>query len=331
MLFKEDKIARAEHRAVRENAGWYRWTHDLVEVTGRDAEKFLDRLFVGAIKKTPAGRTKYTTMLNEDGKIIDDTIVMHMGEDRYWVSTLYAPQFIKWADAHKAKEDVVYHDVTQTVDMYAVQGPKSLEIMNALLAAPVDGLKRFAVADNQMGDAAVHIHRSGFTGELGYEVYCRIEDTQTVEDAIRVVCEKFSAPELTTLEVYVRSLPVEKGFALRQDMFGLTPYECGLEWSVSLDKDFIGKEALVKAKEEGPKYKLVGLEYLAESYEDIAQKEIVYRHGVPCGFVLAAIYGYTVEKNIGFAVIEAKKAVVEERVTVGSNDSPAVITEKCWL
>ena len=122
MLFKEDKIARAEHRAVRENAGWYRWTHDLVEVTGRDAEKFLDRLFVGAIKKTPAGRTKYTTMLNEDGKIIDDTIVMHMGEDRYWVSTLYAPQFIKWADAHKAKEDVVYHDVTQTVDMYAVQG-----------------------------------------------------------------------------------------------------------------------------------------------------------------------------------------------------------------
>ena len=331
MLFKEDKIARAEHRAVRENAGWYRWTHDLVEVTGRDAEKFLDRLFVGAIKKTPAGRTKYTTMLNEDGKIIDDTIVMHMGEDRYWVSTLYAPQFIKWADAHKAKEDVVYHDVTQTVDMYAVQGPKSLEIMNALLAAPVDGLKRFAVADNQMGDAAVHIHRSGFTGELGYEVYCRIEDTQTVEDAIRVVCEKFSAPELTTLEVYVRSLPVEKGFALRQDMFGLTPYECGLEWSVSLDKDFIGKEALVKAKEEGPKYKLVGLEYLAESYEDIAQKEIVYRHGVPCGFVLAAIYGYTVEKNIGFAGIEAKKAGVGEHVTVGSNGSPAVITEKCWL
>ena len=124
---------------------------------------------------------------------------------------------------------------------------------------------------------------------------------------------------------------MEKGFALRQDMFGLTPYECGLDWSVSLDKDFIGKEALVKAKEEGPRYKLVGLEYLAESYEDIAQKEIVYRYGVPCGFVRAAIYGYTVEKNIGFAVIEAKKAVVGERVTVGSNDSPAVITEKCWL
>ena len=81
MLFKEDKAARAQHQAVRENAGWYRWTHDLVEVKGKDAEKFLDRLFVGAITKTPVGRTKYTTMLNEDGKIIDDTIVMHTGEE----------------------------------------------------------------------------------------------------------------------------------------------------------------------------------------------------------------------------------------------------------
>ena len=331
MLFKDDNAARAQHQAVRENAGWYRWTHDLVEVKGKGAEKFLDRLFVGAITRAPVGRTKYTTMLNEDGKIIDDTIVMHMEEDCYWVSTLYAPQFIKWADAHKAGAAVSCEDITKNVDMYAVQGPKSLEIVNSLLAAPVDGLKRFAVSENKAGDIPVHIHRSGFTGELGYEVYCKIEDTQAVEDAIRAACEKFSAPELTILEVYVRSLPVEKGFALRQDMYGLTPYECGLDWSVSLDKDFIGKEALVKAREEGPRYKLVGLEYLAESYEDIAQKEPVYRYGVPCGFVRAAIYGYTVEKNIGFAVIEAKKAVVGERVTVGSNDSPAVITEKCWL
>ena len=84
MLFKNDQAARAQHQAVRENAGWYRWTHDLVEVTGKDAERFLDRLFVGAITKTPAGRSKYTTMLNEEGRIIDDTIVMHMDQDRYW-------------------------------------------------------------------------------------------------------------------------------------------------------------------------------------------------------------------------------------------------------
>lgn len=331
MLFKEDAKARAQHQAVRENAGWYRWTHDLVRVTGPDATSFLDWLFVNDVGKAAVGSTKYTTMLNEDGKIIDDTIVMHVGEDLWWVSTLYAPQFLKWADAHKREYDVACEDITKTMDMYSVQGPNSAAVMNALLAQPVGDIGRFRIADNKIGDINVKVHRGGFTGELGYEVYCAAEDSATVEAAIRAAADRFSAPELTILEVYVRSLPVEKGLALRQDMYLLTPYECGLGWSVKLDKEFIGKEALLKAKEEGPNYKLVGLEYLAESYEDICQKETVYSYGVPCGFVRTAVYGYTVEKNIGFAVIRADKAVIGEMVTVGQNDSPAVITEKSWL
>ena len=124
---------------------------------------------------------------------------------------------------------------------------------------------------------------------------------------------------------------MEKGFALKQDFKHLSPYECGLGWAVAADKDFIGKDALLREQETGPAYKLVGLEYLAESYEDIAQKEVVYSYGVPVGFVRTAIYGYTVEKNIGYAVIRADKAVLGERVTVGGNDSPAIITEKSWL
>jgi len=215
--------------------------------------------------------------------------------------------------------------------MYAVQGPNSPLILNTLLEKPIDGLKRFQIEDNRIGDIEVKVHRGGFTGELGYEIYCARAVTKNVEARIREACLRHQAPEIDILEVYVRSLPVEKGFALRQDMYGLTPFECGLDWSVHFDKDFIGREALVKAKEEGPKYKLVGLEFEAESYEDISQREIVYCYGVPCGFVRTAIYGYTVDKNIGFAVIEAKKAVNGQRVTVGPNDSPAVITEKRWL
>ena len=124
---------------------------------------------------------------------------------------------------------------------------------------------------------------------------------------------------------------MEKGFALRQDMFGLTPYECGLDWSVDLEKDFVGKDALLRAKDEGPKQLLMGLEFLAESYEDITQREIVYSKGIPCGFVRAVIYGYTADKNIGFAVIDNAHAKVGEKVTVGANDSPAIVTDKCFL
>jgi glycine cleavage system aminomethyltransferase T len=204
-------------------------------------------------------------------------------------------------------------------------------MMNALSKSSIDDLKRFQVADNQIGDVQVKVHRSGFTGENGYEIYCTKSDSASVEAALREVGKSLNAVELDILEVYVRSLSMEKGFALRQDMFGLTPYECGLDWSVDLEKDFVGKDALLRAKEEGPKQLLMGLEFLAESYEDITQREIVYSHGIPCGFVRAVIYGYTVDKNIGFAVIDRAHAVVGEKVTVGSNDSPAIVTDKCFL
>lgn len=331
MLFKTDDEARNQHNAVRENVGWYRWTHDLIEVRGADSTSFLDYLYVNAISKAPIGRSKYTTMLNEDGKIIDDVIVMHMGEDLYWVSTLYAPRLKPWIDSHKGQRDVTYKDLTYEVDMYAVQGPTSLAMMNKLLATPIDEVKRFAVEDNKIGDLSVKVHRSGFTGELGYEIYCDIADTKAVETAIREVGKAFDATEMNILEVYVRSLPMEKGFSLRQDIYGLTPYEAGLGWSVDLSKDFIGKEAVERAKKEGPKQKLVGLEFEAESYEDINQSERIRRRGRDIGLVRACIYGYTVDKNIGFAVVDARFAEPGTRVEIGCNDSPAVICEKQWI
>ena len=92
MLFREDKVARADAEAVRKNVGWYCWTHDLVEVRGKDAHKLLDYICVNVISDT-VGVSKYTTMLNDEGKILDDTIVTCMAENTYWVSTLYGPKF----------------------------------------------------------------------------------------------------------------------------------------------------------------------------------------------------------------------------------------------
>lgn len=331
MLFKEDEAARAEAMAVRNNAAWYCWTHDLVEVTGADAEAFLNHLFVNDISKAPVGKSKYTTMLDEDGRIIDDTIVMHVGDNLYWVSTLYAPQFMKWAAEHNNGYDVDFADITKEMRMYAVQGPKSAAFADAVCENPVDDMKRFSIIDTKVDGTPVKVHRAGFTGELGFEIYVDAENAEAVEAALKSKGDALGFPELNILEVYVRSIPVEKGFALRQDMYGLTPFECDLDWSVCMDKDFIGKEALERVQEEGPRHKLVGLEYLAPSYEDIAQTEIVYRKGVPCGIVRSAIYGYTVDKNIGFAVIDADKAVIGEQVTVGTNDAPAVICEKVFV
>jgi Na+/H+ antiporter NhaC len=132
MLFKEDEIARAEAQAVRTNAAWYRWTHDLVKVEGVDAEKFLDWILVNSIAGLSVGQGKYTTMLDENGGIIDDLVVFHKAEGLWWLSTLYGPHAVRWFDAHREGFEVAYADNTQAWDMYAVQGPNSAKVMGSI-------------------------------------------------------------------------------------------------------------------------------------------------------------------------------------------------------
>ena len=98
MLFKEDKVARADAEAIRKGIGFYRWTHDLVEVTGRDALEVLQKIYISDLSKVPVGKSKYTASLDENGEIIDDVIVMHMAEGLYWVSDLYGPRLLPWID-----------------------------------------------------------------------------------------------------------------------------------------------------------------------------------------------------------------------------------------
>lgn len=325
MLFREDTVARADAEAVRKNVGWYEWTHDLVEVRGKDAHKLLDYVCVNVISETP-GVSKYTTMLNEEGKILDDTIVTCMEEGKYWVSTLYGPKFMPLIDKYIADMDAEYEDLTTKVGMFAVQGPNSQAMLDSILETPIGDMKRFRMADNKIGDLPVRVHRSGFTGENGFEVYCDRDKLPVLEEALAKAGEKFDARKLKTLEVYVRSLPMEAGLALKQDMAGLTPSEAGLGWSVHMDKDFHGKEALENYEEE---YKLIGivLDEGRESYEDIAQNEVLCHKGVQCGIVRQMIYGYTVDKNIGFAIVDKKFAEPGTVLTAGPNFAKVVVAE----
>ena len=121
---------------------------------------------------------------------------------------------------------------------------------------------------------------------------------------------------------------MEKGFALKQDFKHLSPFECGLGWSVDPNKEFIGKAAAMAIRE-NPRYQMVGLIFDRESTEDISIWERVYLYGVEVGRCAQAIYGYTVDKNIGFATIRA--GIPEgTRVTVGPNGSPATVVRKTF-
>ena len=217
MLFREDNVARADADAIRKGVGFYRWTHDIVEITGKDALEVLQKIYISNISKVAVGRSKYTASLDENGEIIDDVIVMHMADGLYWVSDLYGPRLLPWIEKHKGTADIQTKIITYDWDMYAIQGPDSINAMNAMLDKPIDELKRFGICERKIGDIPVYIHRSGFTGENGYEIYSAFDKSAEIHNLALKAVEAVGGRELQTLEVYVRSIPMEKGFALKQD------------------------------------------------------------------------------------------------------------------
>jgi aminomethyltransferase len=328
-----DSAMRAQHEAVRNAVGWYYYTHKLLEVTRADATAFLDKIFVNPIAKLKIGGAKYTTMLNEDGIIIDDVIVFHMEENKYWISTLYMKELIAWLDAHKGASKVEYKDITGITEMYAVQGPKSKDLLNAFLAEKVDDLKFFTIRDNKIDNVPVKIARSGYTGELGYEIYVAPENTGLVESKLADCGKAFGAMQVTEFQVMVWTLPTEKGYNLMSDIGGTNPFEAGFDGAIDWSKDFIGKEALEKVKAEGPKRQLLG--FIAD--DDAAHIEARNRgaagaavelRGEEIGRVTKFTYSYTFAKSIGFALVDGAKAKVGDKVTI--NGYAATLTDRIW-
>ncbi|WP_062551571.1 aminomethyltransferase family protein [Peptoniphilus phoceensis] len=309
---KNDELRRKEHEAVRNSVGYYDFTHQVLDVFGKDAEDFLDKIFVNDIKNMKNTHALYTTMLNEDGKIIDDVIIFRLEKEKYLISTLYIDKMIKWFDKFKEGFDVDYKDITDDLTMFAVQGPKSKDLVNKIVDKDISDLKFFTIEDNSLGDIALMVARAGFTGELGYELYVQSDKKDILEEKIKEAGKEFDLVNITT-DVIIGSLPGEKGYVLMSDLEGANPLEVGYGWTVAWDSDFIGKDALLKAKENVNR-DLFGYELLEDG--EVEAGDIVLLDGKEIGEVTKFIYGYTVEKYIGYCMIEKDKAVEGKKVEI---------------
>ena len=334
MLLSTDPSVREQHLAVRSNVGWYDFTHRLVEVKGPDALALLDKVCVAAIHKAPIGGSKYTTMLNHEGLIIDDTIVTHMGEDFYWISGLYVRDQLNWLNANKGGMNVEFRDITSEWKMYSIQGPNSMQLVNAVVENPVDELKFFRMMDNTMDGIPVKVHRAGYTGEKrGYEIYIAAEQESALVEKLTEKGAAMDACHVTELDVMVMTLAAEAGFVLMMDIYKTNPYESGFEKSIDWSKDFIGKEAVAKVRDEGPKRKLVGFTVADDEaliYGGPQTKgNPLYKDGVMVGRATKYTTGFTCGKNIGYALIDLDKAAIGDTVTI--NGYEAVLTEKQFI
>jgi len=335
-VYRHDDDKRAQHNAVRNAVGWYYYTHILLEVTGEDATAYLDWIYANPIGTLKIGSARYTPMLNDDGFIIDDVVIFRMEEDKYWVSTLFVNRVTKWLEEHKGERKVAIRDITPETDMYAVQGPNSKDLMNAILENSIDEQKFFQIRDNKIDGIPVKISRAGFTGEkLGFEIYVAPEHKDKIEAALKEKGKAFDAMEVTEFQIMVWTLPTEKGYYVMTDIHWTTPFEVGFGRGIKWEKDFIGKEALLKIRDEAPKRKLLGFT-IDEKYDAV---HIVPRNlGGPgakvmlgdeeIGRVYKYTYGYTVEKNIGYALVEADKAAIGDVVMI--NGAEATLTERVF-
>lgn len=328
----QDESLRAQHNAVRTTAGWYDFTHRLMEVTGPDALDFLNKMFVVNLENQGVGKAKYTTMLDEDGWICDDVIIFRLEEEKYWISTLYTKDMEKRFGWYAEDYDVDYQVITEDWRMYSVQGPKSPELVNLVLNDPVDDLKFFNIRDASMRDIPMKVARSGYTGEkFGYELYVPAEHEQELVDKLTEAGEKVGAMHVTEVDVCAMTLPAEAGYYLMLDLRRYTPFETGFENTIDWKKNFVGKKALRKLRNEEPKRKLVAFDcpdYDAVIYGGPGPKgnDVYTPEGKWVGRVTKFTYGYTIEKNIGYMVIDTDYTEVGTRLKCNGYD--LIVAEK---
>ncbi len=312
---KNDIQARKEHNYVRNSVGYYESTPDLMEVTGKDAAKFLDRVFTGDVSEMETSQAKAMTMLNEDGIIIDQVTVYQPEAGKYWIATQKIDMMFIWFDANKQDEAVSCREISGDYTVYAVQGPNSGCVLNALLAGDISARKINTICKNVIADHPVMIACSGSKNELCYQIFCDPDDELLVENMIEECGKEYNVQRITT-DVTKTSLPMEKGCLTAEDLDRRNPLEAGLEPLIDWSKDFIGREALEKIKEEGGPSRIITGFTIDDPGAVLQFEGTVLKHKKKVGHIIRYTYGYTVEKIIGYCLIDAEAAKTGDTLNI---------------
>jgi len=237
-------------------------------VSGRDAVKLVDRVITRDAFKLAVGQVCYTPWCDERGKVIDDGTVTRVSEDTFrWTA---ADPSLRWLRQNAIGLDVAIDDISEQVAALALQGPTSARLLAAVADADVGGLKYFRMARGTIAGVPVDISRTGYTGDLGYEIWMPWNRAIDVWDALMIGGRAFDIHPVGMLALDVAR--VEAGLLLIDvDFHGCkkalipsqtyTPLEMGLGRLVQLEnRPFVGRSALVAERRRGPARLIVGLE-----------------------------------------------------------------------
>jgi aminomethyltransferase len=307
-----------EHQAVREAAGLFDLGHmGEVEVTGPDAESFLQWTTTNDVGKLAPGAAQYALLPNETGGAVDDIIVYRRpeGTDGYLVvvnAANHERDVAWWQELRQRRDDldVTVRDVSDETGMIAIQGPKAEVITAMVTDADLAAIQPFHWARGTVAGVDTMIARTGYTGEDGFEFYAHIDDISAIWDALIEAGE----PEgLVPVGLGARdTLRLEARMPLYGQELGdeISPYEAGLGWAVKPEaKDFVGRDAMVATKGAPSARKAVGFVTVGRSSAPRPHCT-VYMDGAVIGEVTSGAFSPTLQRNIGLALIDREYAGV---------------------
>lgn len=319
----------AEHRAVRSAAGLFDLGHmGQVAVEGSGALDYLQYVTSNDVSALEPGQAQYGLLPNKSGGVVDDIITYRRPDTRGYMVVINAANAAKdvaWMQQMRQERgdlDVTVRDISDTLGMIAIQGPRAEAIVQGLTEMDLSGLPGFSWHQSTVAGIDMMIARTGYTGEDGFEFYPPREQTQALWDAL---LEEGAPRGLVPVGLGARdTLRLEARMPLYGNELAddISPLEAGLGWAVKLDKgDFVGRDSMQQMKAVKPPRRTVGFKMSGRSGTPRAHFPVQV-DGEEVGYVTSGAFSPTLDANIGLALVRREVAGTGKPLDVVIRDKP---------
>lgn len=299
-------------------------------IHGPDAERYLNRIVTQNVSRCAIGQALYTSWCDDEGKILDDGILTRMDENSFRLTT--GDPWLHWLEDNTAGLNVMIEDIT-AMGILALQGPNSRDLLKTLTTSDLDSLRYFRLLKTELAGVPVEISRTGYTGDLGYEIWVEPHQAVKLWDVIFEAGESYQimpfgdyALEMARIEAGLLLINADFHSSKKAsyEFEKSSPLELGLGWSVHLDKEyFIGQKALQQEKARGLAWKTIGLEVDLNSleavyaefgmplylpYEAWAEAVPIYAGGQQIGKATSGMWSPVLKKYIAIARLKPQFA-----------------------
>jgi len=315
---------KQEHLAVRERVGIFDVSHmGEIIFSGKDALNFLQMITTNDISKPPPISGTYTLVLNERGSVRDETLVYNLGKDRYMMvcDAVAVPKLVSYFLSLKKlleqfsdiELDIV--DETEATCLFSIQGPLAQGLCKKIFSIDLTDMWWFQAKGIVHEGIDILISKSGYTGENGFEIFFKPEDNDKAIELWELIMEKGKNDSIAPCGLGARdTLRIESGYtlyghetfekqALSTWVDEVTPLQAGLDFALYMDKDFVGKEALLKQQGEGIGKKLA---HMVLSDKAIPRSgDAIFKDGKPVGFVTSGTKTPLLSNAIAMGYVDA--------------------------